>query len=179
VVVGKDRLVEISDAVLERIAQANEDGTLHDVLSLLGLQGMIDVDDDFEMGEADNAYGDILVLGKSEAKLNVLQAVAEDLGYSRDRFEFIEYDRLQHFDCSKLTYGGRYAAVMCGPVPHKAGEMGDTSSILEELRHSEWGYPPLAELRDSGGSGELRITKSTFRAGLVRLEAEKAIRQNI
>ncbi len=178
-VVGRDRLLEISDAVLERLAQANEDGSLHDLLSMLGLQGMIGVEDDFDMGEADNAYGDILVLGNCEAKRNVLQAVAEDMGYSRGRFEFVDYTELQHFNCSKLAYSGRYAAVMCGPVPHKAGEMGDTSSILEELRHEDCGYPPLAELRDSGGTGELRITKSTFRAGLSMLEAKRAIRQDI
>ena len=167
-VVGRDRLLEISDAVLERLAQANEDGSLHDLLSMLGLQGMIGVEDDFDMGEADNAYGDILVLGKSIN--NILDGLV---------FEFVDYAELQHFNCSKLAYSGRYAAVMCGPVPHKAGEMGDTSSILEELRHEDCGYPPLAELRESGGTGELRITKSTFRAGLSMLETKRAIRQDI
>ena len=176
--VAQDRMVEIIDQVTERLVQANADGTLHELLSLLGLQGLMD-ESEVDMGEADNAYGDILVLGRCEAKKHHLQAVAESCGYAKNRIKFVDYDEMQHFDCSTLRYSMRYSAIMCGPVPHKAGEMGDTSSILEELRHPERGYPPLAELRESGGTGELKITKSIFRTAIGQLEAQGAIRPNL
>lgn len=176
--VSTDRMVEIFDRVKDLLEDANENGSLHDMLSLLGLQGLIDGDEEIDLGAADNAYGDILVLGHCDAKKHQLQAVASECGYDKNRIKFVDYEELQHFDCSSLSYSTRYSAVMCGPVPHKAGEMGDTSSILEELRHTELGYPPLAELRDSGGSGDLRITKTSFRSAIGQLESMGAIRPN-
>ena len=176
--VGQERMVEIIDLVTERLVQANEDGTLHELLSLLGLQGMVDDECDIDMGEADNAYGDILVMGHSDAKRNHLLALADECGYSKNRIRFVDYGDMQQFDCSSPCHTMRYSAIMCGPVPHKAGDMGDTSSILEELRHPERGYPPLAELRESGGAGELRITKTTFRSAIGQLESMGAIKPN-
>ena len=177
-VVSPEKLKEILGYVEERLAQANDDGTLHEALVPLGLQGLIDPDDDFDLGECDAAFGDILVLGRCEVPRHVLQAIAENLGYDKRRFNFVDYDELQRYDCSTLRNSMRYAAVMCGPVPHKAKGMGDTSSILEELRHPERGYPPLAELRESAGQGDLRISKTSFRDGLADLEARRAIRRN-
>lgn len=174
-----ERMVEIFDRVKDRLEDANENGTLHEVLSLLGLQGLIDEDEEIDFGAADNAYGDILVLGHCDAKKHQLQAVAYECGYDKNRIKFVDYDELQRFDCSSLCYSTRYSAIMCGPVPHKAGEMGDTSSILEELRHPELGYPPLAELRDSAGAGDLRITKTSFRSAIGQLESIGAIRPNM
>ena len=178
VVVNPDKLEEILAHVYERVSQANEDGTLHQVLGLLGLQGLVDIEDDFDVGACDAGYGDILVLGNSSVKKEVLQAIALDMGYDRARFHFVAYDEVTNFDFSNIRNSSSYAAVMCGPVPHKAGEMGDTSSILEELRHAENGFPPLAEMRESGGAGELKISKTTFRAALADLEIRKAIRPN-
>ena len=178
-VVTSDRLQEILGYVSNMLAQANADGTLHQELVKLGLQGLIDPDDDFDVGECDEAFGDILVMGRCEARKDILLAIARDRGYGKNRFNFVDYDDLQHYDCSTLRNSMRYAAVMCGPVPHKTGGMGDTSSILEELRHQERGYPPLAELRESGGGGNLRITKTSFRDGLADLEERGAIRPRI
>jgi hypothetical protein len=177
-VVDNDRLVKIFDAVADRIAQANEYGTLHGFLSAIGLQGLLGEYDEVDMGECDEAYGHILVLGDCGSNKNKLYGIANDLGYTRKRFEFVEYDELPQFNTGKLQYSGHYAAVMCGPVPHKAGGIGDASSILETLRHPENGYPPLAELRTSGGKGELRITGNSFREGLENLARLGAIRPN-
>lgn len=176
--VGPERMLEIIDHVTELLVQANEDGTLHELLSPLGLQGLVDDEDGLDMGEEDKARGDILVLGHCDAKKHHLQAVAYECGYDKSRIKFVDYDEMQQFDCSSLCYSMRYSAIMCGPVPHKAGDMGDTSSILEELRHPERGYPPLAELRESGGTGELRITKTTFRSAIGQLEKMGAIKPN-
>lgn len=176
-VVDPDRFQAILDRVSEHLAQANEDGTLHGALAALGLQGLLDPEDDIDLGEADTALsGDILVLGALDAKKEVLQTLAQAFGYSRNRFKFVDYGEANQFNCSVLVHSMRYAAVMCGPVPHKTTGMGDTSGILEELRHPERGYPPLAELRESSGAGSLRITKATFRDGLAKLAAMKAIK---
>lgn len=177
-VVSPEKLKEILGYVKERLEQGNEDGTLHEMLVPFGLQGLIDPDDDFDLGEYDAASKDILVLGHCDAPRYVLLAIAENQGYEKRRFHFVDYDELQHYDCSTLRNSMRYAAVMCGPVPHKAMGMGDTSSILEELRHQERGYPPLAELHESAGKGALRISKTSFRNGLADLEERRAIRPN-
>ena len=178
VVVSADRFQHIIDRVVEYLGEMNDNGMLHETLAGIGLQGLITDDDDFDMGECDNAYGDIIVLGKREAKENSLLGVAKDLGYNRERFTFVGYDEMQQFDVQFLHHTTRYSAVMCGPVPHKAGGMGDVSSALEKLRHPENGYPPFVELRVSGGDGELRITNNSFRAGLAKLEKMNAIRPN-
>lgn len=177
-VVAPDRLSDILDRVYERIAQANADGTLHEVLSGLGLQGLVDVEDDFDLGAYDNRYGDILVLGNCQAKKEVLQVIGRDMGYEKCRFRFVAYDEVTNFNFANIRHSDSYAAVMCGPVPHKAAGMGDAASILEELRHEEDGYPPLVELREGGGRGDLCINKQTFRAGLAELERKDAIRPN-
>lgn len=177
-VVGPDRFDEILAQVNERLAQANEDGTLHQALSLLGLQGLLDVDDDLDLGAADPCYGDILVVGNSSVKTDTLQAIGRDCGYDKARFHFIAYDEVTNFNFGNIRNSMSYAAIMCGPVPHKAGGMGGTSSILEEMRHPENGFPPLSEMRESGGTGELKITKQTFRAAIADLETRGAIKPN-
>lgn len=177
-VVSSEKLQEIMGYVADRLAQANEEGTLLDALLPLGLQGLIDPDDGFDLGESDEAFSDILVMGRCEVSRHVLLAIAENEGYDKRRFNFVDYDELTHYDCAKFRYSMRYAAVMCGPVPHKTMGMGDTSSILEELRHRERGYPPLAELRESSGKGGLRISKTSFRDGLAALKERGAIRPN-
>lgn len=177
-VVLPDKFTEILDHVAERLAQANEDGTLHQLLCMLGLQGLVDVDDNFDLGDFDAAYNDILVLGNCEVRKEVLQGVGRDLGYDKARFKFVDYDSVTKFDFGNIRYSTSYAAVLCGPMPHKANAMGDATSILEELRHPENGYPPIAELRESGGKGELRINKTTFRAALAELEQSGKIKPN-
>lgn len=178
-VVSAEKLNEIVDRVIERLAQANADGSLHDLLVALGLHDCISEDDDFDLGEAGNYYGDILILGALGAKKHQLQSLAEECGYSKDRLEFVEYNELKRFNCKKLQYSTQYAAIICGPEPHKAGNMGDTSSIIEALRHEEDGYPPMVECRVSGGAGDLKITKTNFRGAIADLESRKAIRQNL
>lgn len=175
-VVSPDRMEEIIAQVTALLDQANEDGSLHGVLCQLGLQGLIDIDEDIDLGCADNATHDILIIGRCELKKNIIQAIAEGMGYSRNRLRFVDYDEVAQFPFSTLRYSSRYAAVMCGPVPHKGGEMGDVSSVLEALRRGENCYPPFVELRESSGQGCLRISKSSFIAGLQDLESRGAIR---
>ena len=175
-VVDNEKFEIIADQVLQLLSQANEDGTLHSVLQPLGLQGLIDPDDDFDTGMYDEALGDVLVLGKLELKKDMFQMFGYKRGYSKSRFHFVDYDDAANYDCSGLRGSSRYAAIMCGPLPHKMLGMGDTNSFLEAARHPENGYPPLAELHESSGEGALRINKTTFLAGLDQLEQMGAIK---
>lgn len=175
-VVDTVRLQEILIKVSECIEQANADDTLHEVLSAIGLQGLIGVDDNFDIGKCDERRGAILVLGDCRSARRTLQAVGENMGYNTNRFKFVAYDDVGRFNFSKIRNSKTYAAVMCGPVPHNARGMGDSTSILEELRHAEKGYPPLVELRKGGGSGKHCINVQTFKSGLVELEGMQAIK---
>ena len=96
-VVSSEKLQEILGYVSDRLAQANEDGTLLDALLPPGLQGLIDPDDDFDLGDSDEAFGDILVLGRCEVPRYVLLAIAENQGYEKRRFHFVDYDELPHY----------------------------------------------------------------------------------
>ncbi|MBQ9345337.1 MAG: hypothetical protein IJT88_09020 [Kiritimatiellae bacterium] len=174
-VVSEEKLRIILDKVFEHLSQANQDGTLHEVLIAIGLQGLMEPTDDIDMGVCDPALGDILVIGDlGNRSSDILRGIAKGKGYLGERFEFRNYDEAKRLGCSFLQNSTRYAAVMCGPVPHSGAGMGDESSLLEELRHQARGYPPLVELRDKRGI--LHISKTSFRTGLEQLEKEKAIR---
>ncbi len=176
--VSSEKLDEIFNRVCECLVGANNDGTLHQKLLALGLQGLINGDEEIDMGVADPAYGDILVFGNLATKKEALKSIANDMGYNRSRFRFVEYNEVTNFPFRSICQSTTCAAIMCGPVPHKATDMGDNASILEALRHQEDGWPPLAELRESNGTGELKVTKTTFRTALAELENRKAIRRD-
>lgn len=105
-----------------------------------------------------NKQGKIVVIGQSETKINKLLAVAKELGFDKNRFEFcLDYNEAKTFPYRKMQYSPKYSAVLVGAMPHSVKDKGDFSSMITAMEKQE-GYPPVIRM----GSNELKITKTGF-----------------
>lgn len=170
---GINELDKVIEEMTSRICIENQQGTLGEFLTKVGMQHLLTSGDSY--GIENDSHGQIVVIGESSVREDILRGVAKDLGFSKDRFVFLDYKETKSQDCRDWQYNTSIAAIMCGPVPHKTTGMGDSSSLLEALR-SQPGYPPVEELRDM--TGDLKITKTAFRDGLVRLIGRQVITQD-
>ena len=90
--------------------------------------------------------------------------IAKDFELGRNNLEIKnDYDKLKGFNIEDIRYISPYSGILIGPVHHKVEGLGNYSSIVQKLQKEE-GFPPTIELRTE--SGELKITKTTFKAGL-------------
>lgn len=110
----------------------------------------------------------IIVFGRTEVKQNILDAIAKDLGIQPDRIDYISYDDTTNYDISNLEYSNKYSDILVGPVPHKAKNMGDYSSMIESIEANTECFPPLIRVTDE--TGTLRISKTSFKTALLRTQ---------
>jgi len=169
-----EELQPIIEELISQLEYANEQGTLFDFLSPHGLQGLLPGDSiEFDDG---SGYGEVWVFGDCSADKNHLAGVFADCGFDRRRLRFFDYEEAAAVNIASLQYSSSVSAIMFGPCPHKGVGIGDSSSILVELKDSSKGYPPIVELKENGAGQKHRISKTSFKAGLMELMAEKAIR---
>ena len=79
-----DELAVLQDEVWHRLIVANLDGSLEKILRKIGwtdLLGENDINPPYPDGK-------IVVIGESDVKVQILIAIAEQFGISRDRLEF-------------------------------------------------------------------------------------------
>lgn len=108
----------------------------------------------------------IIVIGDSNITKNVLLGIAKSFGLAERQIDFyLEYQRIKQEGVRKYRYNDRIAGILVGPCPHKAANVYDCNSLLEQLR--EEGFPPFEEIRTE--RGELKITRSSYRQALLRL----------
>lgn len=106
----------------------------------------------------------ILVLGSSTIAEQKLTGICKQLGIAKEQIEFVlEYQAFDHIDFRTLKYNNAIAGILIGPVPHKVPGCDDPANTLQR----EEGYPPTVKVESS--NGELKITKSSFRASLEKL----------
>lgn len=170
---GINELDKVIEEMTSRICIENQQGTLGEFLAKVGMQHLLTSGDSY--GIENDPSGRIIVLGEPCVKKDILRGVAKDIGFSKNRFVFLDYKETKEQNCRDWQYNTSIAAILCGPVPHKTTGMGDSSSLLEALR-SQPGYPPVEELRVM--AGDLKITKTAFRNGLVRLIGRQVITQD-
>ena len=150
-------LEPILNAVRSKIFLANQEGTLPELLSKLGLSHLLSPTDDY--GVQNNARGEIIVIGDSSTNVNTLCSIAFQKGISKNRLKFVDYDEVKSVNCSKWKESYSVAVILCGPLPHKGKGMGDSSSLIQSLKDNP-GPTPVRDLRES--SGELKISKTSF-----------------
>ena len=163
---------DIMDVLPEKITsiltKANINGTLEDLLDLLGLSELLGAENQFETYKD----GKIVVIGGTEVKEEVLLSIAKQLGIDKKRFEFcLDYESIQKYDFRKMQYAPQYRIVLFGPAPHSCYGKGDSGSIIAEMEHSE-AYPRVERLMSGS---DLKITKSNFREKLQQLLQEEFI----
>lgn len=96
--------------------------------------------------------------------------IAKGLGLEPAVFEHVDYNEVKQVPMIRRINLVRDFGILLGPIPHSASEVGDYSSLATQLR-AEAGVH-VVELRANSQSRELRITKSSFKTGLLRLLTE-------
>lgn len=93
--------------------------------------------------------------------------IAATFGLAKDQVALhLDYDENKRFDLDALKYNSPYQGILVGPIAHKVTDLGDHASVIQKLRAEE-GFPPVEEIRTH--SGELKITKTSFREALLRI----------
>lgn len=115
----------------------------------------------------------IIVFGRTEIKQNILNAIAKALGIQPERIDYVSYDDTTNYDISNLEYSNKYSDILVGPVPHKAKNMGDYSSMIESIEANSECFPPLIRVTDE--TGTLRISKTSFKTALSKTQLFKEL----
>ena len=103
----------------------------------------------------------ILVIGQPVVSTDKLLGIVKNYGYEKSDFIFWDdYDKIKSY--ADRMAGGSFTGIIAGPMPHKVSGLGDYSSLIEKMKQP--GYPYMEEARSE--SGELKITKNSFRKAL-------------
>lgn len=149
----------VTEKIEHNIIHHNRQGQLQNYISLLPI--------DIELGSnlINEKEGKILVVGQSNVRKNVLRAIGSNLDIDVKRFELvINYEEVKSFSFKKLAYSNQYDYILVGPMPHKVKGLEDESSIIAQIENNPDIYPEI--IRVMTQSGELKITKTSFRKAL-------------
>lgn len=158
----------LPDKITAILSKLNRNGRLVELLDLLGMEGLLEKEQDFYSYKD----GKIVVVGGTDVKEEVLLSIAKKLGLDKKRFEFcLDFKQIQKIDFRNMQYAPQYRVILFGPAPHSGHGKGDSGSIIAELEKST-AYPRVERLISGN---ELKITKSNFRDMLERLIREDYI----
>jgi len=119
----------------------------------------------------------IWVVGALQPKWEHLMGIAKGLGLEPTVFEHVGYKEVKQLPMIRRVNLIRDFGILLGPVPHSAMEIGEYSSLATQLK-AEAGVH-VVELRANSQSRELRITKSSFKTGLLRLLSEGLLHSHV
>lgn len=92
-----------------------------------------------------------------------MNGIAKTYGFERKDFVYeTDYDKVMSM-AGRLSYGGRYSAIILGACPHKVNQLGDYSSFITKCKNDE-NLPNAYDARTL--SGELKVTKESYRRAL-------------
>lgn len=115
----------------------------------------------------------IWVVGALRAKWEHLMGIVKQYGLNDDIFVHVDYSELRNRSLPARIDITKDIGVLLGPVPHSTKEVGEYSSLAVQLKR-ELGMVVI-ELRAHSAGQELKITKTSFRAGLMRLLGDPAV----
>jgi hypothetical protein len=167
-------LTELPNILPNALEAANEKGKLRELLELLFLDRLLPPPESDELKALPT--GKIFVFAAEEINKDHLLGVAKDLGVSKERFEFYDYDRSKTYPYNTLEYNAKVCAVFFGGVPHKTAGTEDFKSVVANLEVKERKGIILARVVRLCASNELKLTKSNFREALKKLISEGRIK---
>lgn len=162
-ILGLDELevlmTDITIRIQNQIVHHNRMGQLDQYLQQLPL--------DYELKDRsmESNNGKILVIGQSNVRKKDFRGILSSLNFDAERFELVlNYEEVKQYSFTKLAHNNHYDYIMVGPLPHKVKGLEDESSIITQIEKNSDAYPPL--IRVLNQSGELKITKSSFKRAL-------------
>lgn len=115
----------------------------------------------------------ILVFGALSGNIDDFRMAAKKMGISENNIVFEnDYDRLKHYDVGRLRNSMDYSDIVFGPNPHKQVGMGDTSSILAEMKRNPNEFPRVVE---AVANGALKISISSFKEAVLKTRYFEAL----
>ena len=85
---GINELDRVIEEVTSRICIENQQGTLEEFLAKIGMQHLLTSGDSY--GIENDPLGRIIVIGEPSVKEDKLRGVAKEMGFSKDRFIFLD-----------------------------------------------------------------------------------------
>lgn len=108
-------MLVLPDRITAILSKLNRSGRLEELLELLGLEDLLEQEQDFYSYKE----GKIVVVGGTDVKEEVLLSIAKTLGIEKSRFEFcLDYKQLQKPDFRRMQYAPQYRIILFGPTPH-------------------------------------------------------------
>jgi hypothetical protein len=163
-------LTQLPNILPYALETANDTGKLRGLLELLFLDRLLPPPQSFESKALPT--GKILVFAAQKVNTNDLLGVAKNLGVSKDRFEFYDYEKSKTYPYKSLEYNGNVCAVLFGGVPHKTTGTEDFNSVIVNLESKVKEDIVWARVLRLCTSNELKLTKSNFREALALLIKE-------
>ena len=93
---GINELDRVIEEVTSRICIENQQGTLEEFLAKIGMQHLLTSGDSY--GIENDPLGRIIVIGEPSVKEDRLRGVAKEMGFSKDRFVFLDYKETKSQD---------------------------------------------------------------------------------
>lgn len=108
-------MLVLPDRITAILSKLNRSGRLEELLELLGLEDLLEQEQDFYSYKE----GKIVVVGGTDVKEEVLLSIAKTLGIEKSRFEFcLDYKQIQKPDFRRMQYAPQYRIILFGPTPH-------------------------------------------------------------
>lgn len=160
---------EVSRTKIEELESKNEE-YMQVLLQIRnfneGEKRMEEFDEDSVGHELLGNHKKILVFGSCGMEEKVMIGIAKEYGFTGKDFEFeTDYKKLVGIS-GRVQNAERYAAIILGACPHKVAGLGDYSSLCAKLKQN--GSGTLA-IDARSKSGELKVTKESFRNAIVRI----------
>lgn len=106
----------------------------------------------------------IAVIGTGKIKLHVLKAIAKSYGLSDRNIEVVNgFEHSGMIPVDELR-GHKWKGVLLGPTPHSIHGVGGHTSLFDFVTESV--QKPVVLMKTNSDSGEVKLTKSSFKAGL-------------
>lgn len=165
-----EELLDLQEEILARLPESitallislNTNGRLEEFLYLIGMGDLVDGKEPLEVW----SEGRVIVFGDTQIREKDLFGVAKDMGVSKERIEFIDFNEAKRFDYKTLEYNHKVVAVMFGAVPHSTSGKGSDTSVITKMERKRDVFPKVIRLN---ANGTLKVTKTNFRESLKEL----------
>ena len=156
--------VKLINKIIEKVRREIEVSIENDLFDEVLQKYEINLDDDSYL--INPKIHKILVLGSLSGKINDFKLAAKKMGLNPEQLDFIyDYKDLKRFNAAKLEYSMEYSDIIYGPNPHKQKGMGDTSSLLAEMKREPNRFPKVIE---ATANQALKITMTNFKMALMK-----------
>lgn len=145
--------------ILKQISKGNLDLVLKDSADKVSL-----ISEGVRALVADEPHACIAVIGTGKIRLHVLKAIAKSYGLGDRNIEVVNgFEHSGKIPIEELR-GHKWKGILLGPVPHSIHGVGGHTSLHDFITENI--QKPVVLMKTNSDSGEVKLTKSSFKSGL-------------